>query len=335
MKINFANILKLLISIGLGVGLVFWFVGQMTPEQKLETIDSFKRADYFWLFFPLIVGLSSNLMRAQRWRLLLRPLGYNPGYMNTFYSIMVMFFANLFIPRLGEVTRCGVLAKYDNVPVEKSIGTMVVERVIDLLSILVLLGILMIFEYELLLDFFKKTVLNKEAAEAPNLWMKYGIPLAIVAFIGAVSVYIIRKKGFSEWKAAMIEKFSGLWAGIKSIRYLQNFPQFVLLTIGIWAAYFLMTYLSFRALEETSNLGPLVGLACLIFGGFAMVATPGGIGAYPLMVRAVLLLYGVAEVTGGALGTMLWATQTLGVFLGGILALTLLALSNSKSQPKA
>lgn len=304
----------------------------MTPEQKLETVESFKRADYFWLFFPLLIGLSSNLLRAQRWRLLLRPLGYNPSYMNTFYSIMVMFFANLFIPRLGEVTRCGVLAKYENVPVEKSIGTMVVERVIDLLSILTLLGILMIFEYDLLLDFFTNNVLNKEATEAPNLWLKYGIPLAILVLITAASVYIIRKKGFSEWKAAMIEKFSGLWAGIKSIRYLQNFPQFVLLTIGIWFSYFLMTYLSFKALEETANLSPLVGLACLIFGGFAMVATPGGIGAYPIMIRAILLLYGVAEVTGGALGTMLWATQTLGVFLGGILALILLALTNSKPQ---
>lgn len=332
MKANLSGAIKLILSIGLGAGLVYWFVNQMTPEQKAETINSFKTANYFWLIFPLMVGLTSNIVRAQRWRLLLKPLGYQPGFFITFYSVMIMFFANLFVPRLGEVTRCGILAKYEGVPLEKSIGTMVVERIIDLLSILTLLGFLMLFEYELLLNFFKDKVLNAPEKEASNPLLSYGIPVAILLAITVFAFYIIRKHGWEQLKVTAFEKFSGLWSGVKSIRYLENFGQFVLLTFLLWLCYFLMVYLTFRALPETANLSLTAGLACLIFGGFAMVATPGGIGAYPLMIRAVLLLYGINEVTGGALGTMAWGVQTTGVFLGGILSFIMLAFTAKKAE---
>jgi uncharacterized protein (TIRG00374 family) len=245
---------------------------------------------------------------------------------------MVMFFANLFIPRLGEVLRCSLLAKYEDVPVEKSIGTMVVERVIDLFSILLLLGFLMLIEYERLLGYFTENVINKEDAPAANPFLKYGLPVVIILAIFSFAAYTVKKHGWIQLKETFSLRMKGLWDGVKSIRYLRNFKQFIILTITMWASYFLMVYLGFRALEETSGLGLMAALACLIFGGFAMVATPGGIGAYPLTIRAVLLLYGIAEVTGGALGTMIWGVQTAGVFLGGIFSFILLVLINKKSR---
>lgn len=307
----------------------------MTPEQREETLNSFSKANYFWLLMPMLFGFLSNFLRAQRWRLLLRPLGYNPGYLNTFLSVMVMFFANLFIPRLGEVLRCSLLAKYEDVPVEKSIGTMVVERIIDLFSILLLLGFLMLVEYDRLLGYFTDNVINKENAPAANPLLKYGLPFAIMLAIGGFAAYTVRKHGWVQLKETISHKMKGLWDGVKSIRYLRNLKQFIFLTITMWAAYFMMVYLGFRALEETAGLSLMAALACLIFGGFAMVATPGGIGAYPLAIRAVLLLYGVAEVTGGALGTMIWGVQTIGVFLGGVLSFILLALFNKQTGTAA
>jgi len=329
LKIRIGNIIQLFLSLGLGVGLVYWFINQMTPEQRDGTLESFGRADYFWLSMPLIFGLISNLVRAQRWRLMLRPVGFNPGLWNTFFSINVMFFANLFIPRLGEVTRCGILAKYEDVPVEKSIGTMVVERLIDLICLLSLLGILLLSEYDLIYGLFRDTVINKNGeVQDPDLLLKYGIPVAIIVVLALISVYIVRKHGWEKLKETLVNRFRGLMEGIVSIRYMKDFKQFLFLTLAMWFCYLMMIYLGFRALSETADLGILSALACLIFGGFAMVATPGGIGAYPLAIRAILLLYGINEVIGGALGTMIWATQTSGVFLSGILSLILLALIN-------
>lgn len=321
-----------MLSVGLGVGLVWWFIHQMTPEQRTETIHAFSRANYFWLLMPMLLGFLSNFIRAQRWRLLLRPLGYNPSYTNTFLSVMVMFFANLFVPRLGEVMRCTILAKYEDVPVEKSIGTMVVERVVDLISILLLLGFLMLMEYDRLLGYFTENIVNKQDTSTSNPWISIGLPIAILVGVAAVGFYLVKKHGWQHLKETVGHRLKGLWDGVKSIRYLRNFGQFVFLTITMWLTYFLMIYLGFRSLPETSELGLMAALACLIFGGFAMVATPGGIGAYPLAIRAVLLLYGIAEVYGGALGTMIWGIQTAGIFIGGILSFMLLALLNQKKN---
>lgn len=332
MKERIVSILKLVLSVGLGVGLLYWFINQMSPEQRQETIDSFKRANYFWLLMPLMFGFLSNFSRAQRWRLLLRPLGYNPSFIKTFFSVLTMYFFNLFVPRLGEVSRCGILAKYEGVPVEKSIGTMVVERVVDLFTILGLLGLIMLLEYERLIGFFTKTVVNSEEVAPANPITKYGIPVAIVVGIALISIYIVRKHGWEALKATAKERLKGLWDGVKSIRYIKDFWQFVFHSILIWVCYILMTFFSFRALPETSDLSFLAGLATFVFGGFAMVATPGGIGAYPIAVMGILFLYGIPETIGGALGTMIWSVQTAGALLGGIISLIALALMESNEK---
>lgn len=312
---------------------MYWFINQMTPEQIDSTIESFIVADYFWLFAILVFGLIANFIRAQRWRLMLKPVGYYPGFWNTFFSINVMFFANLFIPRLGEVSRCGILAKYEDVPVEKSIGTMVVERIIDLICLLSLLGILLLCEYDLILGLLKDTFSGKPA-DGPqmNPLLKYGIPFLIIVGIIGFSIYIAKKHGIEQLKATITSRVKGLIEGVLSVRKMQDFGQFILLTITMWVAYMLMSYTAFRSLEETAHLGVLPAMGCLIFGGFAMVATPGGIGAYPLAVRAILVLYGINEITGGALGTMIWASQTIGVFLSGLISLILLALVNPSKK---
>ena len=142
MRKYIVNFLKLAISLGIGIGIVYLFVGKMSDSEKQEVIADIKRANYLWVIMPVVLGLISNYFRTQRWRLLLRPLGYNPSLFNTFFSVMIMYFLNLFFPRLGEVSRCGVLSRYENVPMDKAIGTMVLERLVDVLCLGIIVLIL-------------------------------------------------------------------------------------------------------------------------------------------------------------------------------------------------
>jgi len=309
----------------------------MTQEQIDGTVDSFKKANFFWLALSLGFGFIANFLRTQRWRLMFIPLNYYPRYWNTFFSVNVMFFANLFIPRLGEVSRCGILAKYEGIPVEKSIGTMVVERIIDLICLFILIGLLLIVEYDVISNYFFELFSDKQEVDGPGYhWLiKYGIPLAIVLSITIISFIILRKHGIAQLKRTLRQRLRGLSEGLMSIRHMKSFTQFILLTIGTWLCYFIMIYVAFFSLPETSSLAPFSALACLIFGSFAMIATPGGIGAYPLAIRAVLLLYGINEVVGGALGTMIWGIQTGGVFIAGLISLALLSIMNPPVKIKA
>lgn len=301
----------------------------MTPQQKQDTLDAFARADYFWIILAPILGLISNLSRAQRWRQLLEPTGHKPGFWNTFCAVMMMYFFNLFFPRLGEVTRCGMLARYEGVPLDKSIGTMVVERVVDLLSILVIGSVLLFVEYDRLFLFFQNNVLNKKPAPETGFDITNYLVLIVLGLVLAAGmVYVQRKYGFAKLKEMMKERMLGFAEGLKSIRYVKNPLEFIFHTVFIWVCYFLMVYLSMPALAETSGLPFFASVACLFFGGFAMVATPGGIGVYPLFVQQVLILYGVNATIGYAFGSVVWAAQMGAVLIGGTLALIALAIMN-------
>lgn len=334
MKKHLLNFLKLAISLGLGIGLIYWFVSKMSEEDKALTLDAFQRADYFWILLAPLIGMFSNFSRAQRWRMLLQPTGHYPGFANTWFSIMSMYFFNLFFPRLGEVTRCTVLARYENVPLDKSIGTMVVERVVDLISIMIVGGTLLLIEYDRLFAFFEQNVLNKkEVAADSNPWVKWAIAGGVVLAIAIGAWFLNRKYGFAKIKAMLKERLMGFAEGLKSIRYVKSPVEFIFHSILIWVCYFLMVYVSFPALPETKELGVLAAAACLFFGGFAIAATPGGIGVYPLFLQQVLILYGVNATIGYAFGSVVWVAQMGSIFVGGLVSLAMLALLNRNVAP--
>lgn len=328
--------LKIAISLGLGVGLIVFMINKLSPADKEGIIDAFKRANYFWVLLAPVLGMLSNFSRAQRWRQLLQPLGHNPGFANTYFSIMLMYFFNLFVPRLGEVTRCSILARYEKIPLDKSIGTMVVERLADLVAILIIGGGLFIVERERLYSFFAALFNgsnnpNPNAAPSFTKWIVLGgIAIAVLGF----AIYILRKHGFEQLKQTIKEKVLGFVEGLKSIRYVKRPWEFILHSMLIWLCYFLMIYLSFRALPETAHLSVFAGAACLFFGGFAMVLTPGGIGAYPLAIQAVLIQYGIVAYLGIALGNLVWAAQMASVLVGGLISLVLLAIINKEPSLK-
>ncbi len=334
MKKHIGNIIKFLFSLALGIGLVYWSLRGVTPEQRGMIVEAFNKANYWWLLLLIFFGLSSNFFRAQRWRLLLKPLGYEPSYWNTFSAVMIMFFANLAFPRLGEILRCSILAKYEKVPVEKSIGTMVLERVVDLVCILIIGGLLLLLEYQRFYDFFVELFGgNKTAAAQESGPAKY-IILGVLALVAIIGIFILNKKhGFEKIAAVVKEKMMGLWQGLVSIKDLDRKWEFLFHTFGIFICYILMPYFGFKCLEETAHLGVVPAMAAVFFGGFAMVATQGGIGAFQIAMQKLLATYGISSIIGLSYGWISWSVQTFFVIIAGILSLIFLAVYNKESEP--
>lgn len=335
MKKHLGNIIKLVVTLGIGVGLVYWFVGQMSESDKQHVVEDIKRANYFWVLLPPIIGLVSNYFRTERWRLLLRSLGHNPGFWNTFFSVMMMYFLNLFFPRLGEVSRCGALARYEKIPLDKAIGTMVLERLMDVVCLGVVVLVLIIGEHDKFFLLYEQIVKNSQttfgdiiAKNQISPILKYGVTiaamLALILFIGAQ----IRAKGFENIMATVKERIVGLVRGIISIKDVENPFLFLFHTVMIWGCYFIMPYLGFRMFPETAHLSLMAAGVCLFFSGVAFSLTPGGLGLFPIFMQITLGLYGVVGSAAISWGLVQWTAQTASVMIGGVISMILLAILN-------
>ncbi|MDB5283567.1 MAG: hypothetical protein JWO06_2642 [Bacteroidota bacterium] len=335
MKKNIVSFIKLALSLGLGVGLVYWFMGQLSDNDKLNIVADAKRANYLWVVVPPLIGFISNYFRTERWRLLLRSLGYNPGFLNTFLSVMIMYFLNLFVPRLGEVSRCGILARYENIPVDRAIGTMVLERLMDVVVIaLVALG-LVLLEHDKFMQLYDMMISNSKATFG-DIISKYQVQPAVkyavfgTLFLGIILflAYQVRKQGWENIVAGFKGRFIGLIKGIISIKDVDSPGLFLFHTVGIWVCYFLMAYTGFFMFPETSHLTLLTGGVCLFFSGVAASLTPGGLGLFPIFYKLILGLYGVTGSAANSLGLVTWGVQTVAVLAMGVISLILLAILN-------
>lgn len=346
MKKHLGNIVKLVISLGIGVGLAYWFMDQMSPSEKQSVISDIKQARIFWVVFPTILGLVSNYFRSERWRLLLRSLGYNPRFLNTFLSVMLMYFLNIFFPRLGEVTRCGVLARYENIPVDKAIGTMVLERLCDVVCLGIVSLFLLVVEYDKFMELKEKMITNASAEFGDiiakyqiNPLLKYGVMIAallgLIIFIGSQ----IRAKGFENIKTDTKNRVMGLVKGLISIKDVPNPLLFIFHTVMIWGCYIMMSYAGFRMFPETAGLSFAAAAMCLFFSGVAFSLTPGGLGLYPIFMKIVIGVYLGINVLPSPLkehmeslalsfGLVQWTAQTVSVLIAGVISLILLAILN-------
>lgn len=335
MKKHIGSFVKLALSLGIGLGLVYWFAGQMTDTDKQHVIEDVKRANYLWVIVPPVIGFISNYFRSERWRMLLRPLGHNPGAVNTFLSVMMMYFLNLFFPRLGEVSRCGALARYENIPVDKAIGTMVLERLVDVISLGVVVLTLILVEHEKFFLLYEQLVQNSQstfgdiiAKNQISPSIKYGVIistlLVLIVFIGMQ----IRAKGFENISTNLRARLNGLFRGILSIKDVENPALFIFYSVAIWGSYLLMSYLGFRMFPETAELPLVAAGVCLFFSGVAFSLTPGGLGLFPIFMQLVLTLYGVIGSAAISWGLVQWTVQTASVMIAGVVSLILLAILN-------
>lgn len=304
----------------LGIFLIWFSVHSATPQERAELLENIKTADPFWIAVSFILGTLSHISRAWRWKYMLEPMGYKPKFINNFMAVMVGYLANFGIPRSGEVLRAATLSSYEKVPFEKGFGSIISERIADLLALFLIVLIGLLLQTEHLMTYFDSHNINPVISII--------IILTIVA-LGIVVLYFIKSSNLKI--ARKIKKMaSGLLEGMKSILKMKKKWAFLFHTIFIWVMYILMFYAVTFSIPETSGLSAGAVTAAFIVGSFAISATNGGIGVYPLAIGAVLILFGISRQGGEAFGWVTWGTQTLVVLIFGGLSFLFLPVFNRK-----
>lgn len=288
----------------------------------------FRAAEYQYVLWAVLAGLASTFSRALRWNMLIKPFGYKLSSFRSFIAMMTGYLANLAVPRMGELVRCLVLNQTDHVPVNKLIGTVVTERVIDLLAVFVLIFVVILFEWQRLATFFATSYddLGFNDPESFLYWLVdpfIFIPGIIIAMaLGYLFYYYLTRCLEGNFKIWVREIIKGFWEGIISIRNLENVWGFIFHSIFIWSMYVLMTYLCFFAIEATSDLGISAAFYVMVVGAFGFIApVQGGIGAYHWLVMESLLLYDIPRGQGLTFATIAHAAQTIYILVFGGIAL--------------
>ena len=319
----------MLLLLGIALGLLYLAFRGVDVRRTLQEASS---ANYYWLSLSVAASLVAFASRAYRWNLLIEPLGYRPRLMNTMYALMVGYLANLAIPRLGEVTRCGSLSKAENVPFNKLLGTVIIERIVDVLSLLACLLLTAIIEYERLGNFLvDKLLVPMKERISTSLQSPVFITGALVSVAALIILvlYYVRKSRKETGESKFIQLLRGLVHGLQSIGKLKRPLAFLFHSALIWVMYFFMAYLCFFSLEPTSGLSAGAGLFILVVGGIGMSApVQGGIGVYHLLVSQGLMLYGLTLQDGLAFATLLHTSQTVLVIFLGAISFLLLFLGN-------
>ncbi len=328
MKSKITNLIFTLIAVFLAAV----FIVLTIKETDFEVLKSAaKRANYFWFFLSMAISILSYWLRAARWKLLLKPLGYEIEVKSAFWSVSLGYFMNLVIPRSGEISRATSLYKMEKAPADKSIGTIVFERVIDVFFLLLFFGLTLVFNAKTLSSFIS-------FSEKPSLG-KYAIlgSIFLLLFL-VVLAFRKRLKGFSLYRR--IELFlRGIWQGFKAILKLKERGKFVAYSFGIWFCYFLMTYLVLFAFPETSHYGLGEGFFLIVAGALGMILPAvGGLG-YPyvmsLAFAAIYLSNGQTaeegKLVGNYFGLMLYFAQIISILIFGILSFYYIARIRNNS----
>jgi hypothetical protein len=330
MKKNILNSLKFLVFLSAGLFL-FWLIYK---DQDVDVLmENIEHINYTWIFLSLLAGALSHVVRAVRWQMLVRPFGYKPSFLNSFFGVMSTYFANLAVPRLGEVTRPTILKKYEKIPFSTSFGTIVLERVIDILILLILSVILVLTQTHIFVDFINN---NPDIADQLEKLKNSTLLYVIIGglFLGFVSLIVLWKRiknlGIYKKFENIIEQFLD---GMRSVRELKNKSLFIGYTLLIWLLYFCLTYLPVFAFSSTENITILGGLAFFVIGSYGMVApVQGGIGAWHFMVAGTLVVLGINDQDARVFALIVHAAQTIMIVILGFISTVLLPVVNRKKS---
>ncbi len=322
MRKRIKKIAFIILPIALGVFLIWWSLSTLSESDKFEIKNALENANYFWIFFSLFLGLLSHLSRAYRWEFLLVPLGYKPRFMNSVFAIFIAYFINLAIPRAGEVARATAISKYESIPFEKAFGTIIAERIVDVIMLLLIIGVAFFYQFDLLME-----LILKKIPKDPIYLVLLG---TLFVFIAGLAYFLILKSNSIFFKK--IRNFiKGLLEGVKSVFSMQKKWAFLFHTFFIWGMYLLMFYTVSLALPETSNISLGVVVTGFVVGALSIATTNGGLGTYPLGVQQVLILYGIASNPALAFGWLMWTAQTFMLLLFGGISLLIMPLYNRKA----
>lgn len=292
-KITTATI-KLLLPVLLGGVILYWMYRDF-DFKRIESVMLYDM-DWTWMLISLPFGITAQLFRGIRWRQTLEPVGERPRLSTCVNSIFLSYAASLVIPRIGEFTRCGVLSRCDGVSFPKALGTVVTERAIDTLLVMLITGLTLLAQMRIFGSFFQST-----GTSLDSILRNFSATGYIVTAVCAVAILVLlhfllkRLAIYNKVKATL----SGIWQGMISLRSVKNISLFIILTLGIWGSYFLHYYLTFFCFEFTSDLGLMCGLATFVVGSIAVIVpTPNGAGPWHFAVKTMLLIYGATAISG-------------------------------------
>lgn len=328
MKKTALKVLKISVFFTLGA-FIFWLIYK---DQDAERIKSVLKNDvkYHWIVISLFLGLLSHISRTLRWGLMIEPIGHKPRFANTFMAVMVGYLMNMALPRMGEISRCGVLARYEKISFTKLVGTVVAERLVDMISLLILLGIVIVSQFGQMLDFLKS---NPEIQE--KLSGLFTSPYLFFGLVLLAGLFFVFRNTFKN--TVIFRKLVGILQNFKdgfiSIRSIKKKGWFFFHSAFIWLMYYVMLYVVFFAFEFTANLGPIAGLTTFVFASFGMVApVQGGIGAWHFMAKEALWLYGVANENAIIFAFVAHGSMALMIIALGLLSLLVLPFMNRRND---
>jgi glycosyltransferase 2 family protein len=328
------SIIFYLVTLAIAGGL-FWYAYKDTDFNQM--LSEMKTANYNWILFSIILAILSHIIRAYRWQLLLKPLGFHINLFRAFLAVMVGYFANILVPRMGEVTRCGILKRTDNVSIPSSFGTVVGERLIDLICLIIIVVSTLIIEFDVISDYFFGFFENKIAILGRNLLIVYFVAgiLMILLLLFFIFLKSIKQKVKSWPLYLKIRSFlKEVGTGIASVSKVDDKLAFFVSTILIWVLYYFMSYVVVFSLEETSHLSLLAGLSILTMGSLGISApVQGGIGTYHILVASVLVTYGISDEIGKLFAAIMHSAQILMiVVVGGVSFIISIFISGKKNK---
>lgn len=315
------DILKMILFVGLGILFIWLSIKDLSKDdiQMIFSSMALVNNPRGWLFISLSVLaiVAADLIRAERARLLLNSIHYKPRFSMMFYSVMVCYIANLALPRLGEILRCSFLQRYENVPFQKSLGTVILERAVDVVCWLFLLVIALFLNNGLL----SRLIVDQSTQMTLQQWfeakgLSYLGNYLLYIVLAVIILLIVLVRATRSWwqkKPALVKVadfFKGIWRGFISIKDLPNPWYFVLWTVAMWICYYFGVYFFFHALPYLQHIGFGAAFTVLIFGTIAFMISQGGLGAYPLITAGIVMLYGISYTQGLAAGWIGWILQT-------------------------
>lgn len=309
-----------------GIGILWWMYRGTDWRDFLHC--TFHEMHWGWMLLSLVFGILPQLFRAWRWRMALRPLGEHPRRRVCTDAIFLSYASSLVIPRIGEVARCGTLKKYEGTPFTKAIGTVVTERIVDSLLMLLLAATAVVMQLPVLMAFLRTTGMDPRQVAGRFTSTGYIVTgLCLVAILATAFLLLRRWSVFNKGKD-MAKNFSD---GILSLRKVENLPLYLFYSLAIWAAYYLHFYIAFFCFDFTAGIHPVAAFLIFCVGSFAvLVPTPNGAGPWHFAVKTMLVLYGVAEPKAILFALVVHTVQTALVIMLGAYAWADLAIHGGK-----
>lgn len=318
MKKQIGKWLTVLIPLLIGIGIIYYQYTTLTAEEIDKIKISFEKANYYFILLSLVIACLGYWSRAYRWKFALNHLGYETKFSNNFFTVCVSYLVNLTVPRSGEISRAALLKKYEDVPFDKAFGTIVAERIVDLLIFLLFVFIGFVSQFDKIYQFLLSENVSFQSLIITAI-------IGVFLFFGFILIWI-----YAEWQIILKlkKKLSGLIEGITTVYKMKDKWRYIFHSFFIWFSYLMMFYVAVFALPETSEINFDIVIMGFIFGSLAVGFSNGGLGAYPFSIALIFSLYGITKDVGTAFGWLVWTSQTILTILLGLISYVLLPIFN-------